>query len=148
MSLGGQMLEQRFGTPLNLEPVNAFAIGRFLRVLNGAFNIDIAKQRLEGANTLVNRFHDTRADVQKKLMELAVVEIDDALQVLAEEFDLYPIATERLNQAKQEIALGLVATSWSVRQNRRTGSRTASRAVSTRVTSSGRTSTSCSARAT
>jgi hypothetical protein len=51
-------------------------------------------------------------------MELAVVEIDDALQVLAEEFDLYPIATERLNQAKEEIALGLAATSWSVRQNR------------------------------
>lgn len=118
MSLGAQMLEQRFGTPLNLEPVNAFAIGRFLRVLNGAFNIDIAKQRLEGANTLVIRFHDTRADIQKRLMELAVVEIDDALQVLAEEFDLYPIATERLNQAKQEIALGLAATSWSVRQNR------------------------------
>jgi hypothetical protein len=118
LSLGGQMLERRFGTPLNLEPVNAFAIGRFLRVLNGAFNIDIAKQRLGAANTLVIRFRDTRADIQKRLMELAVVEIDDALQVLAEEFDLYPIATERLNQAKQEIALGLAATSWSVRQNR------------------------------
>jgi hypothetical protein len=118
MSTGAQMLEQRFGTPLNLQPTDAFAIGRFLRVLNGAFNIDIAKQRLTAANTLVNRFRDTRKDIQTRLMELAVVEIDDALQVLAEASDLYPIATERLNQAKAEIALGLAATSWSVRQNR------------------------------
>lgn len=115
-SPGGQMLEQRFGTPLNLQPVDGAAIARFLRILNGALNIDIAKQRLEGANTLVNRFHDTRADVQKRLMELAVIEIDDALQVLGT--SIYPIAVERLNQAKAEIALGLAATSWSVRQNR------------------------------
>ncbi|HEY3494052.1 MAG TPA: hypothetical protein VGK73_05170 [Polyangiaceae bacterium] len=118
MSGGGQLLEQRFGTPLDLQPVNAFAIGRFLRILNIALNVDIAKQRLQAANTLVTRFRDTRRDVQKRLMELAVVEIDDALEVLAQEFDLYPIATERLNQAKEEIALGLAATSWGVRQNR------------------------------
>ena len=117
-STGAQMLEQRFGTPLDLQPLNAAAIGRFLRVLNIALNVDIAKQRLQAANTLVIRFHDTRADIQRRLMELAVVEIDDALEVLAQEFELYPIATERLNQAKQEIALGLAATSWSVRQNR------------------------------
>jgi hypothetical protein len=118
MSLGGQMLEQRFGSPLELQPLNAFAIGRFLRILNGAFNIDIAKQRLDAARVLANRFRDTRADVQKELMRLAEVEIDDALQVLSEEFDLYPIATERLRQAKEEIALGLTTTSWSVRHNR------------------------------
>jgi hypothetical protein len=117
MSLGGQLLEQKFGAPLELQPVNAFAIGRFLRILNGAFNIDIAKQRLEAANTLVIRFHDTRADVQKRLMELAVVEIDDAIEVLGQQ-NILPLAVERLNQAKAEIALGLATTSWSVRQNR------------------------------
>jgi cytochrome c peroxidase len=118
MSLGGQFLEQRFGSALNLEAGNAFAIARFLRILNGALNIDIAKQRLEAAKALANRFHDTRADIQKRLLELAVVEIDDALQVLAASGGIYPTAQERLLQAKDEIALGLAATSWSVRLNR------------------------------
>lgn len=117
LSLGGQFLEQRFGSPLVLEPANAFAIAKFLRILNGALNIDIARQRLQAAKTLVSRYRDTRADIQKRLMELAVVEIDDALQVLSES-SLLPMAQERLNQAKEEIALGLAATSWSVRLNR------------------------------
>src|SRR5690606_27884747 len=118
LSLGGQMLIQRFGTPLELLPANARAIGRFLRILNIAFNVDIAKQRLEAANTLAIDFHDHRADIQKRLMELAEVEIDDALDVLSQEVDLYPIAQQRLNEAKTEIALGLATSSWSVRQNR------------------------------
>jgi hypothetical protein len=116
-SLGGQMLEQRFGAPLELFPADAFAIGKFLRVLNAALNTDVARQRLEAAKTLASRFGNTRADIQKRLMELAAVEIDDALQVLSES-DLYPVARERLSQAKEEIALGLAATSWSVRLNR------------------------------
>jgi hypothetical protein len=117
LSLGGQMLEQRFGTPLELFAADAFAIGRFLRVLNAALNTDIARQRLEAAKTLASRFRDRRADIQKRLMELAAVEIDDALQVLTER-DIYPLARERLTQAKAEIALGLAASSWSVRLNR------------------------------
>jgi len=116
-SLGGQMLEQRFGTPLNLFASDAFAISKFLRILNGALNIDIAKQRLSAANTLVGRFQNTRVDVQKKLMELAVVEIDDAIQVLSER-SIYPTAQQRLNEAKVEIALGLTAPNWWTRQNR------------------------------
>jgi hypothetical protein len=117
LSDGGKALEQRFGTPLNLQPQDGSHIARFLRILNGALNIDIAKQRLDAALALVNRFHDTRADVQKRLMELAVVEMDDALDDLAGG-DIYPIAQQRLNEGKGEIALGLAATSWSVRHNR------------------------------
>jgi hypothetical protein len=115
-SLGGQALEARFGTRLDLQPTDVFRIARFLRVLNGAFNLDMAKQRLDAAMTLVNRFHDTRADVQKRLMELAVEEIDDCLRVLGT--SIYPVAVDRLGLAKSEIAAGLTATSWSTRQNR------------------------------
>jgi len=42
------------------------AVGRFLRALNVAFNLDIAKQRLRAAQTRFNRFADTRVDVQIK----------------------------------------------------------------------------------
>lgn len=117
LSKGGKALEQRFGSPLNLTAQDGTRIARFLRILNGALNIDIARQRLEAANTLAARFHDTRADIQTRLMELAVVEIDDALADLAGG-DIYPIAQQRLGEGKDEIALGLAATSWSIRQNR------------------------------
>jgi len=115
-SLGGQALEARFGSKLHLQPTDVGRIARFLRVLNGALNVDMAKQRLDAAMTLVNRFHDTRADVQKRLMELAVEEIDDCLRVLGT--TIYPVAVDRLGLAKAEIAAGLATTSWSTRQNR------------------------------
>jgi hypothetical protein len=115
-SLGAQQLEARFGTRLDLQPTDVFLISRFLRVLNGAFNLDMAKQRLDAAMTLVNRFHDTRADIQRRLMELAVEEIDDCLRVLGT--NIYPVAVDRLGLAKSEIAAGLATTSWSTRQNR------------------------------
>jgi len=113
-SPGGQFLQQRFGTPLVLSGDDAGAIARFLRVLNAAFNIDIAKQRLQAAGALGS----TGPDIQKRLMELAVVEVDDALEVmLAEGNEVYPSARILLSQAKDEVALGLSASS-SQRQTR------------------------------
>jgi len=118
-SQGGKFLEQRFGTPLTLSSADSGAIARFLRVLNAALNIDIAKQRLQAASTLVTSFGDTRADIQKRLMELAVVEVDDALDVtLAEGGEVYPDVRVLLSQAKDEVALGLSAASASQRQLR------------------------------
>jgi hypothetical protein len=116
-SLGGQELEQRFGTPLVLDGVDAAAIARFLRVLNAAFNLDIAKQRLDAANTLAG--NALAADIQKRLMELAVVEVDDALDVLLLSGDeIHPETRALLFEAKAEVALGLGATSPSERQTR------------------------------
>ncbi|WP_438029824.1 hypothetical protein [Sorangium sp. So ce233] len=114
-------LEQRFGTPLNLEPLDAAAIARFLRALNATFNIDIAKQRLDAARVLVNRFSDARADVQRKLMELARVEIDDAIEVMNDpnsSSTMYPSALNQINLARTEIDQGLAAGSVSERLNR------------------------------
>jgi cytochrome c peroxidase len=115
-------LEARFGTPLNFSTEDGFAIARFLRVLNVAFNLDIARQRLNAAMTLVTRFRDTRADVQKRLMELAENEIDDALEVLTSvrtTQPFLPVAVDRLGLAKAEIAAGLSPTAtWQQRQNR------------------------------
>jgi hypothetical protein len=116
-SAGGAALQARFGTRLDLQPLEVSALGRFLRVLNGALNLDMARQRLEAAMTLVNRFHDTRADIQRRLMELAVEEIDDALVVISQ-VNLYPVAQDRIGLAKQEIAAGLAAPVWWERQSR------------------------------
>lgn len=115
-------LEARFGSPIQFSTEDGFAIGRFLRVLNVAFNLDIAKQRLEAVQTLVNQFHDTRADIQIKLIELAEAEIDDALQVLTSQRTpqpFLPVTVDRLGLAKTEIAAALApGATWSVRQNR------------------------------
>lgn len=118
-SPAGQELEQRFGTPLVLNGVDAAAIARFLRVLNAAFNLDIARQRLEAAHTLAGSFGAVGVDIQKRLMELAVVELDDALDVLfVNSSEIHPDTRALLLQAKQEVALGLNATSPTERQTR------------------------------
>jgi hypothetical protein len=95
-------------------------IGRFLRVLGGAFNLDIAKQRLQAALTLVNRFGNEGLSIQLGLVNLAEVEIDDALEILTQAAGgpLYPVAQERLGLAKQEIAAARAATSASQRAGR------------------------------
>lgn len=105
-SPAGAELQARFGTPLSLAFEDTFTIGRFLRALNTAFNIDLATQRLSAALTLAKRFPSTRVDVQLGLLGLAGAEIDDALAVLtgntAQPF--YPVAVDRLGLAKAEIA--------------------------------------------
>jgi hypothetical protein len=113
-SPGAKLLDERFGAPLDLQPTDSVAIARFLRIINAAFNVDIASQRLQAANTLALRFNDTRAEIQKRLLELAVAELDDALEVLTE--STYPDGREQLERAKEEIGLGLNAGTWTERE--------------------------------
>jgi mono/diheme cytochrome c family protein len=112
----------RFGTPIEFTADDGDRMARFMRIINAAFNLDIAKQRLEAAQTLANQFHDTRADIQLTLMRLAEEEIDDALLDLDDGLSpaqpCYPVAQDRLALAKAEIRAGLAATSWSQRQSR------------------------------
>jgi len=115
-------LEARFGTPLNLGPVDSLHIARFLRVLNSAFNADIAIQRLSAAATLVARFGNTRADIQTKLMDLAREELNDALAVLSSPAVnpvlLNPAAQSSISQANAQIAAGIAASTAAQRQTR------------------------------
>jgi hypothetical protein len=106
------LLTARFGTPINFSTPDGFAIARFLRALNTAFNLDIAKQRLRAAQTLFNRFRDTRVDFQIKLMQLAGNELDDALFVLQSNRvtpPFYPVSVDRIGLAKAEIAAAIAA---------------------------------------
>jgi hypothetical protein len=118
-SLAGRELEARFGAPIQFPDSDIVKMGRLLRVLNAAFNLDLAEQRLRAARELAGQFHDARDDVQKRLMELAEVEIDDALRVLGVAgTPLHPVSRYRLRQAKDEIAAGLSAAAWSARESR------------------------------
>lgn len=111
-------LTAQFGAPANVGPDIA-SIGRFLRALNVAFNLDMARQRLRASQALLGRFHDQFADVQVKLIRLAADEIDDALTVLQDPVTpqpFYPVAVDRLGLAKAEIAAALAAATSAQRQ--------------------------------
>ena len=112
-------LTAKFGTPTAFSNDDANLIARFLRGLNVAFNLDMAKQRLVAAQTLLNRFHDSGLAIQTGLVNLASAEIDDALQVLTDQATpqpFYPVSVDRLNMAKSEIASVLGAPTFLQRQ--------------------------------
>lgn len=111
-------LTAQFGAPANVGP-DIGNIGRFLRALNVALNLDMAKQRLRASQTILNQFQDQQVAIQTRLIELAVAEIDDALVVLqdpATPQPFYPVAVERLGEAKDEIAAALAGATSVQRQ--------------------------------
>ena len=117
-SPGAQQLDARFGGPSNVAP-DIDNIGRFIRALNTALNMDMAKQRLRASQTIGNRFTNQHVAIQKGLINLALAEIDDALEVLTAARliqPLYPVAVDRLNLAKTELAAALAATTWTGRR--------------------------------
>ena len=115
-SPGAKLLDKSFGAPLDLQPLDSAAIARFLRILNGAFNIDIATQRLRAVDTLALRFDDASAEIQRRLLELAVVELDDALEDLST--SIYPAAQAELSSAKDELARAIAAVTGADRKLR------------------------------
>jgi len=117
-SPAGLLLAQQFGGPIAFPGEDVGRIGRFLRSLNCAFNLDLAKQRLQAALTLVNRFHDTRADVQLGLVKLAQAELNDALRDINDGVvtqPMLPVAQDRIGLASSEITAALSASSFSSR---------------------------------
>ena len=114
-------LDQRFGAPLEvLNADQAIKIARFLRVLNAAFNASLTIQRLEAVRTLIGQFQNGFVPIQQKLVELAIVEVDDALAVL-QDASITPIQADvqaDFTAAKAEAQLALSATTHTVRNQR------------------------------
>jgi cytochrome c peroxidase len=111
-SPAGQELTARFGSPLVISSDDGLRMGRFLRALNIALNLDMAKQRVRAALTLANRFGDSGVDIQRGLLRLGQAEIDDALGVLTDPIvaqPFYPVAVDRLGLATSEIAAAMTA---------------------------------------
>lgn len=59
-------------------------IGRFLRVLNIALNVQMGIQRLNAALAVIDAYGNTELDVENDLLQLAAFEFEDAIQVSAE----------------------------------------------------------------
>lgn len=70
------------GTAINLSATEIANVGRFLRVLNAAFNIQMAMARAEAVALIANADHNTSRELQQELAGLARVEVQDALDAL------------------------------------------------------------------
>lgn len=86
-------------------------IQQFLRVLNIAFNLDLAEQRLDAAELLNVQYWNFREDVQRGLIELAVAEIEDAFALLSppnvDAPPLHPELHQPVQDALAELALAV-----------------------------------------
>ena len=112
-NFGHRSIDITSGTQIN-------DIGRFLRVLNVSFNVQLAIQRLNASHTLNVAFWGYRDDIQKGLISLAKEEADDAQRVLSSSRG-GPLHTTQ--QAQIATAIGfmnqaLAATNPAVRRDR------------------------------
>lgn len=104
-------MQARFPTPIAFTTDEGNAIGRFLRALNVAFNLDLAKQRLHAARTLFSRFGSSSSALQLELLRLADTELNDASTVLtsAPAQPFYPLSVAEIGRARAEIASAIGA---------------------------------------
>jgi hypothetical protein len=65
-----------------LAPTQVANIGRFLRVINAAFNAQMAIARVEAALAIIEEHVNQSRELQQELLRLALVEVEDALAVL------------------------------------------------------------------
>jgi hypothetical protein len=104
-SPSGQLVTQNAGgeIPFLLTDTDVADLARFLRVINVAFNCQLALARLEGAFQISEAFGNRYVSIQRGLLELARLEIEDAQQQLEEVDELHPDVQERLRAAQRSI---------------------------------------------
>lgn len=71
------------GTPIALTVQQVANIGSFLRVLNVAFNAQLAMRRISAVIAIIEGVGSQSVTVQQQLLELARAEVDDAVALLA-----------------------------------------------------------------
>ena len=116
-SKGAQFLDSQpeFG-PGNISASTTGGIPHMLVVLNAVFNIDLARQRLQAAETLATDLHAIRADVQAQLMLLAGEEIEDAIRVLHDQ-KIHATEQSTLQTILNQVRTANAGALWSTRRS-------------------------------
>jgi cytochrome c peroxidase len=78
-------------------------IGRFLRVINAAFNVQMSIARVEAALPIILEDKNQSRALQQELLRLALVEVVDAIEVLSAKAGLNVAAQADLSQAQSEL---------------------------------------------
>jgi hypothetical protein len=97
-------------------------IGRFLRAINAIFNIQMASNRIIGARNMGNALGNVaRVDrMQRRLAQMTLFELDDAVRVLSGVANLNPAQANRVRSARTRIetvvaTTGTSATAFNIR---------------------------------
>jgi cytochrome c peroxidase len=105
------------GAPINLNANQVADMGRFLRVLNAAFNAQMAAARITALLPIIDSDGNTTRDLQHELARLALVEVEDAIQVLSEKNGLNGAAQADLNAARRELETASTQNNVTPRRN-------------------------------
>jgi cytochrome c peroxidase len=92
------------GVPVVLTSTQIADIGRFLRVLNASFNVQMAIARVNSVLPIIIDGKNQTRDLQQELARLALVEVDDALEVLSAKSALNTSVQASLSAAKGFLA--------------------------------------------
>lgn len=84
-------------TVRDMTPADIDNIGRFLRVINAGFNTALARKRLEALAVVLASYGNSFFDIQRELLRLAQVDVDNALRVLGE-VSIGGASTDALNR--------------------------------------------------
>jgi hypothetical protein len=116
-SKGAQFLDSQpeFG-PGDINATTTSGIPHMLVVLNAVFNIDIARQRLQAAETLATDLRAIRADIQAQLMLLAGEEIEDAIRVLSDQ-NIHAAEQNTLQGILAQVRTANASAPWSTRRS-------------------------------
>jgi cytochrome c peroxidase len=89
--------------PIPLEETDIADIGRLLRVLNTALNLQMAARRIQASRDIAEQFGGCEWEVQRGLLSLAAAEIEDALAVLGAVEHLHDREQCRLREALEAL---------------------------------------------
>jgi len=104
------------GAPINLNATEVANIGRFLRVLNASFNAQMAIARVNALIPVIVDGKNQTRDLQQELARLALVEVQDALDVLSAKSGLNTAAQADLTSAKGFLQTASTHPSFTQRQ--------------------------------
>jgi cytochrome c peroxidase len=85
---------------INLSATDIANVGRFLRVLNASFNIQMALARVDAVLPIIIDGKNQTRDLQQELARLALVEVEDALDVLSAKSGLNTAVQAKLTTAR------------------------------------------------
>ena len=91
------------GSAIVLSAADIANLGRFLRVLNAAFNCQMALARINADIAIIGSYKNHSRDVQQELAALAAAEVDDALADLSAVSSLNVAAQASLASAQASL---------------------------------------------
>lgn len=103
------------GNAIPLSSTDIQNLGKFLRSLNAAFNVQLAIYRLESTISVVAEYKNRFKGVQKGMLETAQSEIRDALRVL-DEVGIYSSVRSQLESSDASLDDAIAESNFSDRQ--------------------------------